>query len=79
MYFLKKEVKELENITTRVEIADHTGHTVASLTQRQTIDLISDSERWIFAGGQMVEPEQLAQADWSTVGTVRIMPRIVFG
>ena len=75
----KKGGNVMENITTRVEIADHTGHTVASLTQRQTIDLISDSERWVFAGDQMVEPEQLAQADWSTVGTVRVMPRIVFG
>ena len=50
----------MENITTRVEIADHTGHTTALLTQRETVDLVSDNERWVFAGGQMIEPEELA-------------------
>jgi hypothetical protein len=60
----------MENITTKVEIADHTGHTTALLTQRETVDLVSDNERWVFAGGQMIEPEELAEADWSTVGTV---------
>ena len=69
----------MEEITTRVEIADHTGHTITLLTQRETIDLVSDNERWVFAGGQMVEPEELAQTDWTSVGTVRVMPRIVFG
>jgi len=32
----------MENITTKVEIADHTGHTIALLTQRETVDLVSD-------------------------------------
>ena len=76
---MKKGGNVMENITTKVEIADHTGHSTALLTQRETIDLVSDNERWVFAGGQMIEPEELAEADWSTVGTVRVMPRIVFG
>jgi len=76
---MKKRKNVLENITTREEMADHTGHTAALLTKNETIDLVSDNERWVFAGGQMVEPEELAEADWSTVGTVRVMPRIVFG
>ena len=75
---IKKGGNVMENITTKVEIADHTGHTTALLTQRETIDLVSDNERWVFAGGQLVEPEELAEADWTTVGTVRVMPRIVF-
>ena len=70
---------EMEEITTIVEIADHTGHTVAQMSQRQVTDLVSDTEQWIFAGGRRVSPEQIAQADWSTVGTVSVMPRIVWG
>ena len=70
---------EMEDITTIVEIADHTGHTVAQMSQRQVTDLVSDTEQWIFAGGRRVSPEQIAQADWSTVGTVSVMPRIVWG
>jgi len=69
----------MEEITTMVEIADHTGHTVAQMSRDQVTDLVSDAERWVFAGGRRVSPEQIAQADWSTVGTVSVMPRIVYG
>ena len=69
----------MEYETTTVEIADHTGHTVAQMTREQVLDLSSDSERWVFARGRRVSKSQLAQADWSSIGTISVMPRIVYG
>ena len=67
-------------ITTTVEIADASGHTTAMLTQKETLDKVSESAgTWVFAGNQLVQAEQLAQADWSTVGTVRIVPDLIGG
>ncbi len=64
----------MEEITTTVEIADRTGHTTLQLTKDETLSRVSDSSgSWVFAGDQMVQPEQLARADWETVGTVRIV------
>ena len=34
----------MEEETTRVEIADHTGHTVAQMSRGQVMDLINGSE-----------------------------------
>tara|TARA_A100001037_G_scaffold209042_1_gene187254 strand:+ start:231 stop:461 length:231 start_codon:yes stop_codon:yes gene_type:complete len=76
---MKKGGTEMEEITTMVEIADHTGHTVVQMSRSQVSDLASAADRWVYAGGQRVSPEQIAQADWSTVGTVSVMPRIVYG
>ena len=75
----KNEELEMIYETTTVEIADHTGHTVAQMTREQVQDLSSDSERWIFARGRRVSTNQLAEADWSSIGTISVMPRIVYG
>ena len=69
----------MEEETTRVEIADHTGHTVAQMSKDQVMDLINDSEGWVYAGGRRVEPDYLAISDWSSVGTISVMPRIMYG
>ena len=67
-------------ITTTVEIADPDGHTTMQLTKEETMSqILSNAGSWVFAGGQMVQPEQIAQADWSTVGNVRIVPGLVGG
>jgi hypothetical protein len=34
---------------------------------------------WVFAGGQMVQPAELAEANWDTVGAVRVVPGLVGG
>tara|TARA_B100001250_G_scaffold395639_1_gene400764 strand:- start:55 stop:267 length:213 start_codon:yes stop_codon:yes gene_type:complete len=65
--------------TTRVEIADHNGHTVAQMSRDQVMDLVSGTEGWVYAGGRRVQPQQLARTDWSTVGTISVMPQIVYG
>ena len=68
-------------ITTLVQIADKFGHTSAMMTRDETLEAIEDNEgSWVFNGsGQMVQPEQLAETDWDTVGTVRIVPGLVGG
>ena len=72
--------KTVTEITTRVEIADKTGHTVLHLSKAETISRAAESEgSWVFAGNQMVAAEELANTDWETVGTVRIVPGLVGG
>ena len=71
---------ELTEITTTVEIADATGHTTLQLTQRETLDRVAGMEgAWVFAGDRMVQPTELAEANWETVGTVRVVPGLVGG
>ena len=70
----------MDEITTTVEIADKTGHTTLELTKGETLSRVAASEgSWIFAGDQLVQAEQLAQSNWDTVGTVRIVPPLVGG
>ena len=67
-------------ITTTVIIGDTTGHQTLELTQDETMSQIeSHNSSWVYADGVMVTPEQIAQADWSTVGRVTIMPGLVGG
>ena len=67
-------------VTTAVEIADQSGHTTVQMTKEETMNRVAASPgTWVFANNQMVQPEQLAQADWGTIGTVRIVPGLVGG
>ena len=66
--------------TTTVMIADKTGHTTLQLTQQETVDKVAGLEgAWVFAGDRMVQPAELAETNWDTVGTVRIVPGLVGG
>jgi hypothetical protein len=70
----------MENeIKTIVQIADHSGHTVALMNKEQVIDLVSDSQAWIYAGDTRIDSDHLALSDWSNVGTISIMPAIQYG
>ena len=52
----KKGGTELTEITTKVEIADRTGHTTLQLTQSETLERVSGLEgAWVFAGDRMVQ------------------------
>ena len=76
----KKGGTELTEITTKVEIADRTGHTTLQLTQSETLERVSGLEgAWVFAGDRMVRSHELAEANWETVGTIRIVPGLVGG
>ena len=77
-----EEVRTMENdrVTTTVEVADKSGHSTLQLTKEETLERVSDSPgAWVFANNQMVQPGQLQNADWSTIGTVRIVPGLVGG
>ena len=65
-------------ITTTVIIGDTTGHQTLELTQDETMSRIESfgTSMWIFADGVFVTPEQLAQADWNSVGMVVICPAL---
>ena len=67
--------------TTLVQIADRFGHTSAMLTRDQTLEAVAENEgSWVFNGnGQMVQPAEPAEANWDTIGTVRIVPGLVGG
>ena len=71
------------DVPTTVEIPDSFGYSEYRLNKQDTLDLLErlelDGSRWIFASGQMMQPSQLAEADWETVGTVRIVPALVGG
>ena len=69
----------MNTVTTTVEIASPDGHDTLELTQDQTIALVDRGDNWVFANGQMMQPAQLADSDWATIGTVRIVPGLVGG
>ena len=71
----------MSEVTTTVLVTDTNGHTTLSLTKDETMALpeVSDPGRWVFAGGRMMQPQQLQEADWGTIGTVRIVPGLVGG
>ena len=70
----------MNEITTSVEIADRTGHTTLQLTQQETLDRVAGmAGAWVFAGGQMVQPAELAEANWDTVGAVQVVPGLFGG
>ena len=74
------DIIQSKEIKTKVEIADKTGHTVLQLTKAETIVRAAETiDSWIFAGNQMVQAEDLAEANWDTVGTIRIVPGLVGG
>ena len=76
----KKGGTELTEITTKVEIADRTGHTTLQLTQSETLERVSGLEgAWVFTGDRMVQSHELAEANWETVGTIRIVRPLVGG
>ena len=71
----------MTDIKTLVQIADQNGHTSAMMTREETLEAVAETNgAWVFNGeGQMVQPAQLAEADFSTIGTVRIVPGLVGG
>lgn len=70
----------MDTMTTTVEIASPDGHDTLELTRDQTLALVEErGDNWVFANGQMMQPAQSADADFSTLGTVRIVPGLVGG
>ena len=70
--------KEKDNITASVQAGYAFGYETLELTQDETMSRIESfgTSMWIFADGVFVTPEQLAQADWNSVGMVVICPAL---
>jgi|TARA_B100000749_G_scaffold235361_1_gene193076 hypothetical protein len=51
------------------------------LTRDETVELAENTSgtHWTYAGNQIVQPAELAETDWETVGTVRIAPAFIAG
>jgi hypothetical protein len=63
-----------------VEIADQTGHTTLQLTAAETADVLQqNADAWVFANDRLVQPNELANADFAAIDTVRIVPGLVGG
>ena len=70
----------MDTMTTTVEIASPDGHDTLELTRDQLMALVEErGDNWVFANGQMMQPAQLADADFATLGTIRIVPGLVGG
>ena len=67
-------------VTTTVEIASTDGHDTLELTRDQPLALVEErGDNWVFASGQLMQPAQLAEQDWTEISTVRIVPGLVGG
>lgn len=65
---------------TTVEIADASGHSSLQLTKEETMEKVAaQPNAWIFAGDRLLQPEELEQAEWADIGTVRLVPGLVGG
>jgi len=66
---------------TTVVYLNHGGHAMLELTRDETIELAENTSgtHWTYAGNQIVQPAELAETDWETVGTVRIAPAFIAG
>ena len=57
------------------------GHVKLELTRDETVKLAENTSgtHRTYAGNQIVQPAELAETDWETVGTVRIAPAFIAG
>ena len=65
----------------KVQIADKTGHTQElEMSPADTaVAIQQNSSAWIYADNRMVQPNQMDEANLSTVSSVRILPGLVGG
>ena len=64
----------------KVQLADKTGHTQMMLSPAQTVETIqNNSGAWVYADNRLVQPDQVDEANLSTVSSVRILPALVGG
>ena len=71
----------MSEIKTTVLYLNQGGHTMLELTRDETVELAENTSgtHWTYAGNQIVQPAELAEMNWETVGTVRIAPAFIAG
>ena len=63
-----------------VEIADQSGHTTAQLTPAEAVEVVQqNADAWVFANDRLVQPNELANADFADIDIVHIVPGLVGG
>jgi len=65
-----------------VDIYDGTGNSTLVLSPAETADLVQQHQHkgdWVFADNQMVLSDQMTEADYSNVSSVRIVNGFVGG
>jgi hypothetical protein len=72
-------MKEINERKITVEIADYTGHSVVLLNREEVLDMVSQTDSWIYSGGRRTNSQELAQSDWDGIVTISIMPQIQYG
>lgn len=72
-------MKEINERKITVEIADYTGHSVVLLNREEVLDMVSETDSWIYSGGRRTNSQELAQSDWAGIVTISIMPQIQYG
>ena len=73
---------DMENELVTVQVPDTHGFSEYRLNKHDTLDLIERIEcdqgpTWVFADSQMMQPEQLAEAAFATIGGIRSTPGLV--
>ena len=66
--------------TIKVQLADKSGHTQMVMSPAETVATIQqNSSSWIYADNQLVQADQVDEANLSTVSSVRIVSGLVGG
>ena len=66
--------------TIKVQLADKSGHSELLMSPAETVETIQqNSSSWIYADNQLVQADQVDEANLSTVSSVRILPGLVGG
>ena len=65
----------------KVQLADKSGHSTMLMSPTETVEAIQqqNSSSWIYADNQLVQADQMDEANLSTVSSVRILPGLVGG
>ena len=64
----------------KVQLSDKNGHSQMLLSPAETVETIQqNSSSWVYADNQKIDPDQVDEANLSTVSSVRIVPSLVGG
>ena len=70
----------MEEHTITIQVADEYGFTQYMLNPTETMEMLHNLEEdWIYADNQLVQADQVDEANLSTVSIVRILPALVGG
>ncbi len=64
----------------KIQLSDKNGHSQMLLSPAETVETIKqNSSSWVYADNQKIDPDQVDEANLSTVSSVRIVSGLVGG